>query len=941
MRLLHCQTLDIQAFFGKDTPVYAILSHTWGNEEVLFEEWGSERCKHKAGYEKIVKTCELARQDGYEYAWIDTCCIDKRSSSELSEAINSMFRWYAEAAVCYVLLEDVRAEEMPQAKWFTRGWTLQELIAPREVEFFDYEWQPVGTRSSLIKELSRITGIDEEALQGHTSTDFIREASIAKRMSWAAGRETTRKEDEAYCLLGLLGVQIPLQYGEREQAFQRLQEEIMRVSTDQSIFAWAANEQQQQQQQQQEQHRHQGQLFHLLADSPRKFRQSANTQTIQDEEQSFQLTNRELLIRVPVYQVAHMRNMYIAVLACSHRCRVGILLKTMKPMDGALLRRVGRLAGLPLVNAESQSPTFVRASSLLLPVDEKDRQAARLMSINILRAPAQQQNLRKLRIEVHWGRLRFDHVRYRSDEKELSTRETEIQLEPSGRMQYAYMIKSEKSFIAVQVCVPASDNEKSRGTGQSSTNRRSEYDKHGEHGRYDSLTRLADFLGVTRLARPIRLVAIFGLSGIALLNGLIVQFLTGLVLFYYASLVFQLGLGFRILVVVLAMGTFVIFLSCTANLLPIFKAEALAALATLGRPIRRAGDPGDIGEARNVRDAEDTADDEVIIDASCSRYDHAMRNFQSFVKGAWWTTTMCYEPSTTIATLSGLDVFAAIVLPTLFAAFILVPSSHPCSIFGDYCSTREKRFDSYSAGIRTLCLLPAHKGHAVFSAWLHRLEKESSSSDSHALQVSNATIGRVCGRLEWKVNLGREFLLLYVTLEQQWRWKHRFLEPHLVFMFFGLFFMFFGMYVLFIWAQHVARFWFSLALHLLMHLSTSSLHKLERGVFVFYVYLFCYSGTFPFVRQSQDKAHRFDAFNKIVSNVCFLALMMGTFSPRCRYIFTYPAITFASYVAFVDRFAYSRTLRLTTRSLQYIRASRKEYVVSILILVFMSLALTR
>jgi hypothetical protein len=174
------------------------------------------------------------------YKWIDSCCIDKSSSAELSEAINSMYKWYANAQVCYAYLSDVDVDQnlesaLRLSQWFTRGWTLQELLAPRVVEFYDRNWIEIGTKQSLSWLLAEITGIGRGSLSGdkvHTC--------IAKKMSWAARRETSRAEDSAYCLMGLFDVNMPLLYGEGAQkAFIRLQTEIMARTTDESIFAWS------------------------------------------------------------------------------------------------------------------------------------------------------------------------------------------------------------------------------------------------------------------------------------------------------------------------------------------------------------------------------------------------------------------------------------------------------------------------------------------------------------------------------------------------------------------------------------------------------------------------------------------------------------------------------------------------------------------------------
>ncbi|KAJ4129145.1 hypothetical protein NW768_007679 [Fusarium equiseti] len=200
----------------------------------------------KPGYIKILKTCELAQEQDIPYAWVDTCCIDKRSSAELAEAINSMFRWYKEATVCFAHLEDLEPigesggnhhRGLEKCRWFTRGWTLQELIGPEQLNFYDSAWDCRGTKLALGSLISEITGIDHEVLQNTASLEGI---PIARRMSWAANRKTTRVEDIAYCLLGIFDVNMPMMYGEGVKAFERLQEEIIKQTTDMSLFAWKA-----------------------------------------------------------------------------------------------------------------------------------------------------------------------------------------------------------------------------------------------------------------------------------------------------------------------------------------------------------------------------------------------------------------------------------------------------------------------------------------------------------------------------------------------------------------------------------------------------------------------------------------------------------------------------------------------------------------------------
>jgi hypothetical protein len=240
MRLLNTRTVELSEFFGKDIPKYAILSHRWEEEEITFQDIqlvarGRER---KKGWTKLEGCRRQALKDEFDWVWDDTCCIDKSSSAELSEAINSMFNWYRGAEVCYAYLSDVSAAlgkvmvEFQGSKWFTRGWTLQELLAPKRLVFFDRQWVELGTREKLKTEISDATGIPTFHIK------FFEGASVAQRMAWASNRETTRIEDMAYSLMGLFEVNMPPLYGEGERAFLRLQLEILRTSDDESIFAW-------------------------------------------------------------------------------------------------------------------------------------------------------------------------------------------------------------------------------------------------------------------------------------------------------------------------------------------------------------------------------------------------------------------------------------------------------------------------------------------------------------------------------------------------------------------------------------------------------------------------------------------------------------------------------------------------------------------------------
>jgi len=247
MRLLHTTNLEVVSFVG-DPPRYAILSHTWEDEEVSLQDlYPGGKGKQMKGYAKLQDSSALAASQGYEYIWTDTCCIDKTSSAELSEAINSMFRWYQEAGVCYAFLNDVSTtssivdsatagsdedailREVVAARWFTRGWTLQELIAPKALHFFNRNRAHLGSKDEATRAINLAAGIPPEAFLGSD----LSEISVYRRMQWVSTRTTTRQEDMAYCMLGIFDVNMPLLYGEgRKKAFLRLQEEIMKGSTD-------------------------------------------------------------------------------------------------------------------------------------------------------------------------------------------------------------------------------------------------------------------------------------------------------------------------------------------------------------------------------------------------------------------------------------------------------------------------------------------------------------------------------------------------------------------------------------------------------------------------------------------------------------------------------------------------------------------------------------
>ncbi|KAK5167843.1 uncharacterized protein LTR77_007542 [Saxophila tyrrhenica] len=298
MWLLNVETRRLESFHHERYVPggYAILSHTWGPDELTFDDIRLDVVPRKQGYKKIEYACQQAWKDDYHYVWIDTVCIDKRSSAELSEAINSMFRWYRSASVCYAYLSDVKLDsagfedpstagspnerppcpesnihsltegaraifgslsKMPpgpennmnslpessrasfeQSAWFTRSWTLQELIAPEKVSFFDCHWERLGDKEALAQSIERATGVDVAVI---LSSELLPTRSVARRMSWAAKRKASREEDQAYSLLGLFEIAMPMLYGEGgKKAFIRLQEEIIRSSAaaDHSILAW-------------------------------------------------------------------------------------------------------------------------------------------------------------------------------------------------------------------------------------------------------------------------------------------------------------------------------------------------------------------------------------------------------------------------------------------------------------------------------------------------------------------------------------------------------------------------------------------------------------------------------------------------------------------------------------------------------------------------------
>jgi hypothetical protein len=243
MRLLECRDdgrYHLKNFLDDQVPPYAILSHTWLRleDEPTYKDVMNGTAKKKLGYEKIQFCGEQARQDGLEYFWVDTCCINKANYAELQYALNSMFRWYRNAHRCYVYLSDVPESrsgvnnelslqswdsDFWKSRWFSRGWTLQELLAPRSVHFFSREHKLLGNKDSLKQQIKEITGIPLAALQGARLSQF----TVNERRSWMDCRQTTRKVDKVYSLLGILDLKIPLyEDNEAAKAMEQLDEEI-------------------------------------------------------------------------------------------------------------------------------------------------------------------------------------------------------------------------------------------------------------------------------------------------------------------------------------------------------------------------------------------------------------------------------------------------------------------------------------------------------------------------------------------------------------------------------------------------------------------------------------------------------------------------------------------------------------------------------------------
>ena len=362
MRLINTTTLQLEEFKSSREVKYGILSHTWGDSEVTFEDMASSSVREqKKGWKKITNTCRLAKRCECDYAWVDTCCIDKSSSAELSESINSMFEWYANAVICFAYLEDLEPDVavetwLPQCRWITRGWTLQELLAPREVHFFDKLWKRRGSKATLVEALRTSTQIDQSVLRKESR---LSDYSVAVRMSWAANRETTRPEDMAYCLMGLFDINMPLLYGEGSRAFRRLQEEIARRMYDLTFLSW-------------DDPVCQTKLFHgLFAPSPAAFKGMSDLVSLDWLGDSFSITNSGLRLTNGLHFTSDPRDgrsSYYALVAGYRDTDKGRRLSVvrLRKLDSSTFYRTGPLVQLEEADEDKMQSYLSQGNYVLM-----------------------------------------------------------------------------------------------------------------------------------------------------------------------------------------------------------------------------------------------------------------------------------------------------------------------------------------------------------------------------------------------------------------------------------------------------------------------------------------------------------------------------------------------------------------------------------------------
>jgi hypothetical protein len=237
MRLINVETMQLHYLPNADIVEieYATLSHTWGQHETTYQEWNNAQARDSDGAKKIRDACQVVKESlGLQWLWADTCCINKVDAEEVNEAVSSMFSWYQSSTVCLAYLSDVPtantdnnellSSQVRNSRWFTRGWTLPELLAPSELIFHAADWTVLGRRDDSLAELiSEITGIDQAYLSGRKN---VQQASISKILSWMSNRKTSRVEDMVYCMLGILGIDMEIHYGEGRGAVDRLRGKI-------------------------------------------------------------------------------------------------------------------------------------------------------------------------------------------------------------------------------------------------------------------------------------------------------------------------------------------------------------------------------------------------------------------------------------------------------------------------------------------------------------------------------------------------------------------------------------------------------------------------------------------------------------------------------------------------------------------------------------------
>ncbi|KAI8626694.1 HET-domain-containing protein [Xylariaceae sp. FL1651] len=369
MRLINIHTLSFETVdqvkrqTKAETVPYVIISHRWLDDEVVFADMENDsagflkQCQDPS-WSKAQSAAKLlgARDKAYAWStqrhrneknlplvnhfWLDNVCINKTDTVELSESINSMFRWYKEATVCFVYMNDCREGDMSlfgKSEWFQRGWTLQELVAPEACEFYDRDWKYIGSRNTLSSEIAQRTSISRHtlSLSSKSGMSKLSSESVGHRMSWAAQRQTTKGEDLAYCLMGLFGVNMPALYGEgAERAFRRLQEEILKYSDDHSLFAWVDDKA-----------TDGGKSSGLLAPRPSCFHTTgkyAYGEALKNidahESEPYNLTNKGLSISLRMFQQGG--DVYVASLEClvDHEHCVGIFLRRISERSNVYVR---------------------------------------------------------------------------------------------------------------------------------------------------------------------------------------------------------------------------------------------------------------------------------------------------------------------------------------------------------------------------------------------------------------------------------------------------------------------------------------------------------------------------------------------------------------------------------------------------------------------------